>query len=246
MTPSRQTGRPTLADAAAGVSNAFVYPPQGIGYAVIAGVSPIYGLYTGFLPPILAAFTTGSVFMQVIATNELSIPIGRIAAGVAGGFTVEKLFTLTLLVGVFAVIAGVLRLGRAMRFISNSVMTGFVLGPMLLLIVGQAANLTGYAAPLTGSELRRLGTILADPLSADARVLAVGLASIGATALLLRTRFHRFAYLITLFVATALTELVLPRQLPLAGGGGRIDAHFPWPMLPDLYAIPSASSRPSR
>ena len=103
---SRRSGldrfRPTLDDVTAGVSNAFVYVPQGVGYAILAGVSPVYGLYTGFLPPVLAAFTTGSVFMQVIATNELAIPIGRIAEGMDGAFTVQKLCTLTLLVGVFA------------------------------------------------------------------------------------------------------------------------------------------------
>ena len=211
---------------------------RGIGYAIIAGVNPIYGLYTGFLPPIVAAFTTGSVFMQVIATNELSIPIGRIAAGTAGGFTVDKLFTLTLLVGVFALVAGLLRLGRAMRFISNSVMTGFVLGLMLLLIVGQAANLAGYRAPLSGSDLSRLGEILADSGGVDTMVLAVGIASIVVTALLLRTPLHRFAYLITLVGASALVTAFVPARIPLAGGGAHIEAGFPWPVLPDLHAIP--------
>jgi SulP family sulfate permease len=90
----------------AGVTNGLVYLPQGIGYAIVAGVNPIYGLYAGFLPPIVGAFTTGSVYMQVIATNELCTPIGRIGHELSTGFTVEKLFAMTLLVGVFAVAGG--------------------------------------------------------------------------------------------------------------------------------------------
>jgi sulfate permease, SulP family len=230
--------RPMLDDVTAGVSNAFVYVPQGVGYAILAGVSPVYGLYTGFLPPILAAFTTGSVFMQVIATNELAIPIGRIAEGMDGAFTVEKLCTLTLLVGVFALLAGALRLGRVLRFISNSVMTGFVLGLMILLIVGQVANLAGYHGVLAGNDLQRLLQIAAQPAGIDATALGVGVASIVATALLLRSPLHRFAYLITLVGASALVTLFAGGRIPLAGGGARVAAGFPWPQMPDLQAIP--------
>lgn len=229
---------PTLADFGAGASNALVYVPQGIGYAIVAGVSPIYGLYTGFLPPIVGAFTTGSVTMQVIATNELAIPIGRIAQGMGSAFTVEKLFTLTLLVGVFALLAGLLGLGRIVRFISASVMTGFVLGIMAMLILGQLVNLTGFAGPISGNDLQKMLQVLTRPMDIDLPTLGTGAVTIAATALLLWTRYRRFAYLIALFgVSVAVHALGAP-SVVLAGAKHEIDSGFPLLVLPDLNAIP--------
>ena len=238
MTPESVATRPTLADLSAGVSNAFVYLPQGIGYAILCGVHPIYGLYTGFLPPIIAAFTTGSVFMQVIATNELSIPIGRIAASVEGGFTAEKLFALTLLVGVFALIAGLLRLGRAMRYVANGVMTGIRPGPDAAPGREPGDEPHRLPPPARGRDLPRLGAILPRPEHIDPAALVVGLASIAATARCWRRRCARFAYLITLSVAT----VGAARFSPHAHSGRCRRPHrrrLPVAVLPDLDAIPS-------
>src|SRR5215468_994260 len=128
---------PQRGDLLAGVTNAVVYLPQGIGYALLSGVNPIYGLYTGVLPPILGGLVSGSVLFQITATNELAVPTGRVLAGLSHPEATTHLFTLTFLVGVLALLAGVLRLGGLVRFISNSVMTGFVTGIMVLLILSQ-------------------------------------------------------------------------------------------------------------
>ena len=97
-------------------------------------------------------------------------------------------------------------------------MTGFVLGLMILLIVGQVANLVGYHGHLAGNDLQRLAQIAAQPIGIDATALGVGVGSIVATALLLRSPLHRFAYLITLVGASALVALFAAGGIPLTGG----------------------------
>src|SRR5918995_1834359 len=80
------------ADLIAGLTNALVYIPQGIAYALVAGVSPVHGLYTGVIAPIVGALAAGSSFMVIIATNELAIPTGSIIGTLGGRFTVQMLF----------------------------------------------------------------------------------------------------------------------------------------------------------
>jgi SulP family sulfate permease len=220
------------------VTNGLVYLPQGIGYAIVAGVNPIYGLYTGFLPPVLAALTTGSIYMEVIATNELSTPIGRIGRELHGGFTAEKLFALTLLVGLFAMAAGLLRLGRVVRYISSSVMTGFVLGIMTMLILGQVVNLTGFQGQLSGNDVLKTIEVLMHPGEINLFTVVVGVITITSTAFLLRTRWSRFAYLAVLVVISAAVHMLGAGDIALAGAHHQIHTGFPRLVLPDFRALP--------
>ena len=107
LTIPRRLDRPRWGDVVSGITNGLVYLPQGIGYAILVGVSPIYGLYAGVFPPLLGALTMASVYVEIVATNELAVPAGRIAQEMGTAFTPQKLFTMTLLVGAFAMIAGV-------------------------------------------------------------------------------------------------------------------------------------------
>jgi SulP family sulfate permease len=236
---SSYLGRPQRGDLLAGVSNALVYLPQGIGYALVSGVNPIYGLYTGVLPPILGGLVSGSVFMQIIATNELAVPSGHILRTLRGQDAATQLFTLTLLVGVFALAAGVLRLGGLVRFISNAVMTGFVTGIMVLLILSQVPNLVGYRGPSSGNDARTAFEIFADPRSMEGTTVVVGVATIVALALLRLTRLRELAYLAVMVVASGVVAwLGLPSVLR-TGSQHSIRAGLPAFAWPDWSAIPS-------
>jgi len=130
-----------LADLLAGATNALSYVPQGMAYAVVAGVNPIYGLYTGVFVPVIGALVAGSSFMVVTVTNELAMPTGEI---LTTGTSIRVLFTLTLLIGLIQLSFGLLKFGGVTRFISHCVTTGFVAGVGVLLILGQLQKLTGY------------------------------------------------------------------------------------------------------
>ena len=238
LTIPRRLDRPRWGDVVSGITNGLVYLPQGIGYAILVGVSPIYGLYAGVFPPLLGALTMASVYVEIVATNELAVPAGRIAQEMGTAFTPQKLFTMTLLVGAFAMIAGVLRLGRIVRYVSASVMTGFVLGIMLLLILGQLRNLTGFPGSLPGNELEQTLQILRAPHQIQLGTLLAGIVTIATTLFLLHTPFRKFAYLISLLGVTLAVHIAAIKTIALTGAANVLPTGFPRLVTPDLHAIP--------
>jgi sulfate permease, SulP family len=131
-------------DALAGLTGAVAGTPQAMGFALIAGVNPIYGLYTAVVATIVGSFTASSPLMTIAPTNAMALVVFGTLHTDTPNFTIEKLFVLTLLVGVFQLAFGLLRLGDLTRFVSNAVMTGFIAGAGLLIILGQLPYLTGY------------------------------------------------------------------------------------------------------
>lgn len=236
--PPLLRGTSTLrADLVAGLTSALVYIPQGMAYALVAGVSPAHGLYTGIVAPLVGALTAGSTFMVVIGTNELAMAMGSVAAEV-GGFTVGALVTLTLLVGCFQLVLGLLRLGSLTRFISESVMTGFVTGVAVLLVLGQLHGLTGARVGVTGNAVVRTWDWLTHPGRIDAPTTAVGLLTIGAILLFQRTRLRPVAFLLGLAAASVAAALLAAPSVKLVGAIAEIPRSLPAPALPDLAAVP--------
>ena len=117
-----------LPDTLAGLTGAVAGGPQAIGFALLAGVPPVYGLYAAFVGPIVGAIFGSSVYMTVGPTNALALIVGSALLGLNGQIEAESLFALTFLVGVFMLLFGVLKLGDLTRFVSNAVMTGFITG----------------------------------------------------------------------------------------------------------------------
>src|SRR5579864_1800991 len=140
-----------LPDLMAGVTSALSYIPQGMAYALVAGVSPIYGLYTGVLAPVIGGLLAGSSFIVITVTNELAMPTGGILAAFEPGSGPRALFTLTFLIGLIQLSLGLLKFGKITRFISHCVTTGFIAGVGVLLILGQLQKLTGYKGQLSGN-----------------------------------------------------------------------------------------------
>ncbi|HEX21458.1 MAG TPA: SulP family inorganic anion transporter, partial [Actinobacteria bacterium] len=94
--------------------------------ALIANVNPIYGLYSGMLNTIVGSLTSSSSLMIISLTNALALVTGSALLNLKGEVKIEALFTLTLLVGLIQLILGLFKLGGIKRFISDSVMTGFI------------------------------------------------------------------------------------------------------------------------
>ena len=120
--------------------------PEALAYATIAGVSPVVGLYAA--PPALifyAAFGSSRhlVTGPMAATAALSAAaVGDLAAQGSDAF-VQLTITLALVVGMLALVAGLLRLGFLASFISEPVLKGFIIGLALTIIVGQLPKLFG-------------------------------------------------------------------------------------------------------
>lgn len=131
-------------DLLAGLTGAVAGAPQAMGFALIAGIEPTYGLYTAVVSTIIGAFFGQSSFMTIGSTNALALVVATTLVNFEGAAQTERLFVLTGLTGIFYLIFGIFRLGFLLRFVSNAVMTGFVTGAGLLIIFGQVRYLTGY------------------------------------------------------------------------------------------------------
>jgi len=124
------------ADAIAGLTFAVVNVPQAMGNAVLAAVNPVYGLYTLMIATPVGALFTSSVYMNVSTTGALSVAAGDALVRFPVSQRSTALVTLVLLIGLFQLLFGLLKLGSLIRFVSQSVMTGFITGIALLIILG--------------------------------------------------------------------------------------------------------------
>ena len=127
----------------AAVTVLFLAVPQGLAYATIAGLPPAVGLFAAAVPTIVSAVFRSSSHVVSGPTNALSLLVGAAVATGLGADPVAVALTLALMVGVMQALAGLLRLGAVVDFISSSVVAGYITGAGVLIGVGQLYNATG-------------------------------------------------------------------------------------------------------
>ncbi len=194
-------------DFVAGLTGAVAGAPQAMGFAILAGISPIYGLYSAIVATMIGGLVASSSFMTIAPTNALALVVGSVLIGYPTAQHPALLFTLTALIGVMMVIAGVLRLGILTRFVSNAVMTGFITGAGLLIIIGQLRHLTGIvyterdAIPRVLEWINKLDSV-------NWQAFVIGLLTILTIYTVRLTRLKNTAVLMGLVVATAFEAVV--------------------------------------
>ncbi|WP_119679692.1 SulP family inorganic anion transporter [Indioceanicola profundi] len=124
-------------DILAGLVVALALIPEAIAFSIIAGVDPKVGLYASFSIAVIIAFAGGRPGMISAATGAMAL----LMVDLVREHGVEYLFAATVLTGILQVIAGFLRLGALMRFVSRSVMTGFVNALAILIFMAQLPEL---------------------------------------------------------------------------------------------------------
>ncbi len=122
-----------------GIVVALALIPEAIGFSVVAGVDPKVGLYASVVIACVIAFTGGRPAMISAATASTAV----LMVGLVHDHGVQYLFAATVLMGLFQIIAGALKLGRLMRFVSQSVLTGFVNALAILIFLAQIPQLMG-------------------------------------------------------------------------------------------------------
>jgi len=137
-----------MADLAAGLTVGVVLIPQGMAYALIAGLPPVYGLYAAVVPMALYALLGTSRHMSVgpVAMAALLVANGvaPLADGDAGRY-VTLAIMLTLLVGVIQLGMGLLRAGFLVNLLSHPVLAGFTSAAAIMIATSQLGGLTGLA-----------------------------------------------------------------------------------------------------
>jgi len=140
-------------DLFAGIITAILLVPQGIAYAILAGLPPQLGLYASILPPaVYAVFGTS----RALSVGPVSIAAIMIASALAApevkllGDSLQSALVLSAECGVIMLVMAALRMGSLVNFISHPVLAGFTTGAALLIIASQIPQIAGVHAPSCG------------------------------------------------------------------------------------------------
>lgn len=146
-------------DVLAGLVVALALIPEAIAFSIIAGVDPKVGLYASFSIAVIIAFVGGRSGMISAATGAMAL----LMVTLVKEHGLEYLLAATVLTGVLQIIAGYLKLGNLMRFVSRSVVTGFVNALAILIFMAQLPELTNVTWHVYAMTLGGLGIIYLFP-----------------------------------------------------------------------------------
>ena len=173
--------------------------PDGMAAAAIVGVNPIYGLYASFIAPIVGGFTASTKLMVITTTSAASLAAFSALQGIPSDDRATSLFLMTSLAGVLMVLAGFFGLGRFVAFVSHSVMTGFLTGVGLSILLGQIPDLVGSSVEDEGTVSTAIRSLF-DMGAIDPPSVIIGVATLALLLLLPVTSLSRYAALVALVI----------------------------------------------
>ncbi len=194
-------------DLLAGLVVALALIPEAIAFSIIAGVDPKVGLYASFCIAVVIAFTGGRPGMISAATGAMAL----VMVTLVKEHGLEYLLAATILTGVLQIIAGWIRLGALMRFVSRSVVTGFVNALAILIFMAQLPELTNVTWHVYAMTAAGLGIIYLFPYVTKAIP----------------------SPLVTIVVLTAVA-IVLDLDIRTVGDMGELPDSLPVFLLPDV------------
>jgi len=237
MNRRRPDGRTLRQDAVAGLVLGVQSVPDGLATGLLAGVNPLAGLYGYLVGTFSGALTTSSTFMAVQGTGAMAMLVADVAVLHESDDPTRTLVTLSMLTGVVMVVAGFLRLGTVLRFVSNAVMVGFINAVGVNIVLGQLANLTGYAAEGGNRVIRAVNTVI-HPGRLDGRTLLVGIVTIALIVLLERTPLRSLGLVVAVIVTSAAAPLLGWNDVATLGDLGIAIQGLPTPAWPVLREVP--------
>ena len=168
-------------DITAGIIVTSLLIPQGMAYALLAGLPPQIGLYASILPAIIYPLLGTS---QVLAVGPVAVDSIMVAAAIAklapqgSSEYLALAIALAFLVGIIEIGMGVLRMGFLVNFLSRSVISGFISGAAIIIGFSQVKHLLGLKIPSTESFVELLTLILGKITEVNWVTLSLGLSSI--------------------------------------------------------------------
>jgi SulP family sulfate permease len=220
-------------DIIAGLPGAISSVPDGMAASVLAGVNPAHGLYASFVGPIVGGLTSSTRLMVVTTTSAAALAAGSALAGYEGDDRSAAMLLLTLLTGALMIAAALLRLSRYIRFVSYSVMLGFLTGIAVNMVLGQIPDLLGIDAE--GSVSVAKAWYAVNHLAgADTTTAICGGTALAILVLLGLTRWSVMSSLVALLIPTVGVLLLGATSVALVEDTGRVPHGLPVPGLPDL------------
>ena len=232
-------------DLLAGATVAAISLPQAMAYALIAGVDPRFGLYSAIVVTLVASIFGSSSHLINGPTNAISLVVFSALAFFSVDARLEAyqaMFLLGIMVGIIQILIAVFKLGDLTRYISESVVIGFMAGAGSLVALGQLGNLMGLRDKGTGQQhvlWRVWQTVTSAP--PNSRALALGVGTILLAVLLRylsrRYRLPHFDMLVALIVAASVAAM-LGWSEPAANGKTFIPVVGSVPRSLPLFHIP--------
>lgn len=211
--------------------------PDGLATGLLAGVNPMAGLYGYMIGTATGALLTSSTFMAVQGTGAMAMVIADVPEMRNASDPTRALVTLSLLTGIAMLAAGLLRLGAVLRFVSNAVMVGFINAVGVNIVLGQLANLTGYAAEGGNRVMRAINTVLR-PGQIDPATIFVGIATMVLIVVLERTRLGAMSLVVGVVATSLLARVAGWDSVATLGDLGIVPDQLPRPELPLLRLVP--------
>ncbi len=223
-------------DAVAGIPGAISSVPDGMASSVLVGVNPVYGLYASFAGPIAGGLTSSTRLMVVTTTSAASLAAGSALSGLSEAERPAALFVMTMVAGLAMVAAGLLRLGKYTRFVSHSVMIGFLTGVAVNIVLSQLGDLTGAPAEGDNSVAKAID-VITSPSAMNGWTIVAGALAASIVVLLGRGRWTPYAAIVALVVPTLLVNLVGADDVAVVSDVGNIPSGVPLPHLPQFGAL---------
>lgn len=220
------------ADLTAGVTTGVADIPDAMASAILAGANPVQGLYAIMIGTPLGAIFGSSAFMTVATTSAVAITAGSALASFSEEQHATGLAALALLSGLFMVLAGLLKAGRLLRFVSNSVVIGFLTGISILVILSQLGDLTGYASEYSNKVMKTID-LLRNLRQIDPQTTVIGLLTILIIVAVGKTRLSNFSMLFGMLGGSILLLLLGWDSVQQVADVATIPTSLPMPKLPD-------------
>ena len=224
-------------DAVAGLVLGVESVPDGLAGGLLAGVNPVYGLYAYMVGTFTGGLFTSSSFMAVQATGAMAIVVADVGVVHSAEDPGRMLFTLSIVTGIVMLVAGVLRLGSILRFVSNAVMVGFINAVGVNIILGQLDNFTGYAGQ-GANRVARAFDLLLHLGQVHLATITVGIATIVFIVVLERTKLGPLGMVIGIILGSAIV-VVFNWEVAQLRDIADIPSSLPLPMMPLFAQMPA-------
>jgi sulfate permease, SulP family len=169
-------------DITAGCVTAVLLIPQGMAYAMLAGLPPEVGLYASILPPLVYAFlgTSRTLSVGPVSVAALLVANALVATGAEQGQPtyLQDALLLAVMSGGILLLMALLRLNTLVNFIGHPVLSGFTSGAAVLIVFSQLQNLTGIAIPQGGDGVGMIFAAAQNALSLHGTTAILGVLTI--------------------------------------------------------------------
>lgn len=223
-------------DLFAGITNAVIVLPQGVAYALIAGMPPEYGLYAAIIPAIIAALFGSSWHLISGPTAALSIVVFTTVSPLATPGSPEFInlvLALTLMAGLFQLLLAFFRFGTLVNFVSHSVVVGFTTGAAIVIASSQVKNILGISIDSNGSFLSTWSGVFSAAHSTNFYALSVAVVTV-VTCLLFKRLLPRWPNMLIAMIISSVFAWWLGADEHSIALVGEIPGSLPPFMLPSV------------